>query len=117
MSLTYWALWHDMIPHMPPNTRRNFVISWTVGILIVLCCQIIALAMPRTIPGNQNVVLIGPPLVVFPALAVSLLILWLLMRRGKLNRLGGPVGAATKGLLGSFLTIFATTIAVNVLIG
>jgi hypothetical protein len=100
---------------MLPDGRRNFVISWTVGIFIVLCCQIVALLMPAT-PGTQHVVLIGPPLVVVPALAVSLLILWLLVRRGKLNRLGGPVGAATTGFLGSFLTIFATTIAVNVLI-
>jgi hypothetical protein len=63
--------------------------------------------------------------VVLPVLAVNLLILWLLIRiggktdatfLGKFNRIGGSVGVATTGFLGSFLTIFAATIAVNLFI-
>ena len=69
--------------------------------------------------------LIGPTDVVFSALAVSPLILWLLVSMGdgtdatfqeKFNHLGGSVGVAATGFLGSFLTIFAVTIAVNSLI-
>src|SRR5579863_5699372 len=55
---------------MPLNTRRVFTMSWTVGTLIVLCCQIVALVTSPARPGAQNVVLIGPTQVVFPALAV-----------------------------------------------
>jgi hypothetical protein len=95
-----------------------------MGALIVLCCQIVALVTPPATPGSRTVLLIGPTAVVFAALAVNLLILWLLIRigrsdatfRGKFNRLGGSVGVGTSGLLGSFLTIFAMTIAVNLLI-
>ena len=110
---------------MLPRSRRTFIISWTVGALIVLGSQIIALVTPPAIPGSHTVVLIGPAGVVFAALAVNLLTLWLLIRmggntnatsRGKFNRLGGPVRVATTGLLGSFLTIFVMTIAVNLLI-
>jgi hypothetical protein len=107
---------------MPLNTRRVFTMSWTVGTLIVLCCQIVALVTSPARPGAQNVVLIGPTQVVFPALAVNLLILWLLIRvgrktdGGKFGRLGGSARVATTGLLGSFLTIFAITITVNLLI-
>ena len=68
-------------------------------------------------PGNKNVVLIGPTAVVFPTLIVNLLILLLLVRTGgEFNRLGGSVGVATTGFLGSFLTIFVMTIAVNLII-
>src|ERR1022692_1904769 len=97
---------------MLPRTRRAFIISWTVATLFVLGCQIVALATPPARPGTQNVVLIGPAAVVFPALAVNSLILWLLIRiggktdGGKFTGLGGSVGTATTGLLGSFLTIF-----------
>ena len=110
---------------MLPHARRTFIISWTVGALIVLGCQIVALMTPPATPGSHTVVLIGPTEVVFSTLAVSPLILWLLIRMGgrtdatfqeKFNRLGGSVGVAATGFLGSFLTIFAVTIAVNVLI-
>jgi hypothetical protein len=110
---------------MLPRSQRTFIISWTVVTFIVLCCQIIALVTPPSAPGNQAVVLIGPTAVVFPTLAVNLLILWLLVRRGsktdatslaKFNRFGGSVGVAATGFLGSFLTIFAMTITVNVFI-
>ena len=105
---------------MLPHARRTFIISWTVGALIVLGCQIVALVTPPATPGSHTVVLIGPTAVVFSALAVSPLILWLFIRIGGkteatfrgFNRLG----VAAAGFLGSFLTIFAVTIAVNLLI-
>ena len=105
-------LFHIMLP----GTRRTFIISWTVGALIVLGSQIVALMTPAP-AGRHTVVLIGPVAVVFFALAVSPLILWLLIRRGgKFTRVGGSLGAAATGFLGSFLTIFAMTIAVNLVI-
>lgn len=100
---------------MLPPARRAFVVSWAVAALIVLGSQMIALLTPPAAPGSRNVVLIGPAPVVFAALAVNLLILWRLDARfrGKFNRLGGYVVAGATGLAGSLLTIFATTIAVN----
>ena len=110
---------------MQPQSRRTFAIGWTAAALIVLCCQIVALAIPPATPGGQRIVLIGPAAVVLAALPVDFLILWLLMRRngatdvpvpGKSNRLGRLVGIAATGLLGSFLTIIAVTVSVNLTI-
>ena len=110
---------------MQPQSRRSFTIGWTAAALIVLCCQIVALAIPPATPGSQRIVLIGPAAVVLAALPVDFLILWLLIRRngatdvpvpGKFNRLGRLVGIAATGLLGSFLTIVAVTVSVNLTI-
>jgi hypothetical protein len=114
----------DDILHLM-QSRRTFTIGWTAGALIVLCCQIVALAIPPTTPGGQRVVLIGPAAVVLAALPVDFLILWLILKkngttdapvRGRFNRLGRFIGAATTGLLGSFLTIIAVTISMNLAI-
>ena len=110
---------------MQPQSRRTFTIGWTTGALVVLCCQIVALAIPSAASGSQRVILIGPAAVVLAVLPVDFLILWLLIRRnaradaparGKFNGLGRSVGMATTGLLGSLLTIFAFTISVNLTI-
>ena len=104
---------------MQPQSRRTFTIGWTAAALIVLCCQIVALAIPPATPGSQRIVLIGPAAVVLAALPVDFLILWFLIRRngatdvpvpGKFNRLGRLVGIAATGLLG---TIIAVTVSVN----
>ena len=91
--------------------------GWTAGALFILCFQLVALMTPPATPGRQTTLLIGPAAVVLSALAASPLILWLLIRLGgKFNRVGGTVGVAATGFLGSFLTIFAMTIAVNLFI-
>ena len=104
---------------------RIFTIAWTVAALIVLCCQIVALAIPPATTGSQRIVLVGPAAVVLAALPVDFLILWLLIRRngatdvpvlGRFNRRGRLVGMAATGLLGSFLTIIAMTVSVNLTI-
>jgi hypothetical protein len=82
-------------------------------------------ATPPTMTGGQRVILIGPAAVVLAGLPVDFLILWLLRRnngttdatvRGNFNRLGRFVGVAMTGLLGSFATIIAVTISVNLTI-
>jgi hypothetical protein len=108
---------------MQPQSRRTFTIGWTAGALIVLCCQIVALAIPPATTGSQRVILIGPAAVVLAALPVDFLILWLIRRNGatdvpvgRFNRLGRLIGIATTGLLGSFVTIIAVTMSVNLTI-
>jgi hypothetical protein len=107
---------------MLPNLRRTFITSWAVGVLIVLCSQIVALAMPPVTPGSQRVVLVGPTVVVLPAIGTSLLILYLILKIGGRaestgrTTLGGFIRVATTGFVGSFFTIFALTISVNLLI-
>ena len=111
-----------MFDIMQPQSRRTFTIGWTVGVLLVLCCQIIAVATPPVTSGAQRVILIGPVAVVLAALPVSFLVLWLITRnRNATNanaqaRLGRLVGAATTGLLASFLTITILTASANVAI-
>ena len=110
---------------MHPQSRRTFTIGWTTAALVVLCCQIVALAISVASTGSQRSVLIGPAAVVLAALPVDFLILWLILKkngttdapvRGRFNRLGRFIGAATTGLLGSFLTIIAVTISMNLAI-
>src|SRR5262245_59946961 len=100
---------HDIVPDMQPRTRRTFITSWMGGTLIVLGCQIVALMTPSATPGGHTAVLIGPTTVVFPALAVNLIALALLIRmggktddnfQGKFNR----AAVATTAFLGSLLT-------------
>ena len=110
---------------MQPQSRRTLTIGWTAGALIVLCSQIVALAIPPASTGSQRVILIGPAAVVLATLPVDFLILWLLIRRnartdspaaGKSNGFGRMIGMATTGLLGSLLTIIAFTISANLTI-
>ena len=110
---------------MQPQSRRTLTIGWTVAALIVLGSQILALAIPPAITGSRRIVLIGPTAVVLAALPVDFLILWLLTRgngttdtptRGMSNGLRRSVAVAATGLLGSFLTIIAFTICVNLTI-
>jgi hypothetical protein len=63
---------------MQSQSRRTFAIAWTAGALIVLCCQIVAVAISPATTGSQRSVLIGPAAVVLAALPVDFLILWLL---------------------------------------
>jgi hypothetical protein len=111
---------------MQSQSRRTFAIGWTAGALIVPCCQIVALAISPATTGSQRSVLIGPAAVVLAALPVDLLILRLLIRGNrktdvpvpaKFKRIGRLVGIASTGLLGSFITIIAVTISVNLTIG
>jgi hypothetical protein len=108
---------------MQPQSRRTLTIGWTAG--AAHRRQIVALAIPPATTGSQRVILIGPAAVVLAALPVDFLILWLLIRRnnvtdaparGKSNGLGRLVEMATTGLLGSFLTIIAFRISVNLTI-
>ena len=95
-----------------------------VATLIILGTQIAGLMIPPPGPGFHVSVLIGPTVVVLAAIAVNMLILCLLIGTGRktdnagvLNRPTRSMSVATKGLALSFLTIFATTIAVNLFIG
>jgi hypothetical protein len=109
---------------MLPRTRHVFI-GWTLAAVIILCSQIVALLIPAPTPGGHTVVLIGPTPAVLAAIGANLLILCLLITMGgKTNatvpetsyRIGGPVRQAATGFLGSFLTIFAITILVNLLV-
>ena len=108
------------------NHDEYFTIAWTLGALIVLWCQIIAVGMPPVATGSQRIILIGPAAVVLAVLPVDFLVLWLLIRRrsttdttirGKLQRLFRLIGVATTGLLGSLLTVFVATGFANLTIG
>jgi len=113
----------DILLRMQPQSRRIFTIAWTVGALIVLWCQIIAVGMPPVMTGSQRIILIGPAAVVLAVLPVNFLVMWLLTRRRSANdttfrgnRLVRFIGVATTGLLGSLLTVFVLTISANLTI-
>ena len=112
-----------MLHSMSPRARRTFVMSWLAGTLLILCAQIVASLSAPPLPGTRNAVLIGPPPVVFIALALNLVLLGLLTRRDprtahgrKSDPRGRSIGAAVTGMLGSLLAVVALSVAVNLLL-
>jgi hypothetical protein len=102
--------------------RGTFVISWMLGAVLVLGSQIVALMTSPGAPGAPTLVLLGPTPVVFAALALNLILLGLIIRwnhgasdQKKLNARPRSVGGAAAGLLGSLVTLFSMTIAMNLL--
>lgn len=108
---------------MSPRARRTFVMSWLAGTLLILATQIVASLTPPTQPATRGSVLIGPPPVVFAALAANLVLLGVLTRREprtarsrKSDARGPSLGVAVTGMLASLFTVVALTVAVNILL-
>ena len=84
---------------------KPFPKGWILGVLFILCCQII----PPLLGGNSRLFIARPSTVVLATLPVSFLVLWFLLRRGWKGKL-------IEGFVVSILAIFALSLVANVVI-